>query len=59
MPGAENPESAVTYFEFLNNDNEKLKVSHTRFNHEKRCWEMHPEPATAHWPKKHMTFDFD
>ena len=59
MPGAENPESAATYFEFLNNDNEVLRVSHTQFNHEQQCWEMHPEPVTFHWPKKHVTFDFE
>ncbi len=59
MPGAENPESAVTYLDFLKNDNDKLKVCHTRFNHEKLQWEVEPEPVTAHWPKNHFTFEFD
>lgn len=46
MIAAENPESAATYFEFLNNDNEPT-VSHTQFKHEKVCRDVHPKPVTA------------
>ncbi len=59
LPAAENPDSAATYCEFLNNDHEKLKVSHSRFNNAMQCWEVDPKPITVHWPKKHSTFDFE
>ncbi len=58
MPCAENPESAVTYYEFLNNDNENLRVCCARYNDEKECWERCPESVTVHWPKTGATFDF-
>ena len=59
LPGAENPESAAAYWDFLNSDNESLRISNTWFNQEEQQWEYHPEARVTHWPKKHVTFDFD
>lgn len=59
MPAAEHPESAATFHEFLNNDNETLQVTPTVFNAEKQQWEFDTNTIRAHWPKKHFSFDFE
>ncbi len=58
LPLANNPDSAATYWEFLNSENEKLIIRHTQFDSINKCWRINPEPIIALWPKSDASFGF-
>jgi hypothetical protein len=59
MPGYDNAESAATYFDFLNNKKEKLRVNYCEFSPKDKCWHGSEEPVEVVWPKEHDSFRFD
>jgi hypothetical protein len=57
MPVYDNPESAATYHEFLNNDEERLRANSCEFSREERCWNGNEDILEMNWPKGHETID--
>jgi hypothetical protein len=56
MPAHGNAEAAATYWDFLQNENERLSANDCRYDKATETWQGTEQPTVIHWPKESTTF---